>query len=244
LRFAVADAVIVIDVLKVDSPMLNSDSNDWWATEHSDDQSQIVPQVGIDVEALVVGVLKLRTHTTTWGNRPNRPDVEGVGTMHPAQSVPGNIDTGKTLMIWVEGGFAEVTVTRDEWVKYQTEFAPSTGHPGDEESPEGLPEDIPEVFTRLMGGAPGMDLTEGGRYIVFLRGWLVPQRDGSVLHVWTGTLATHQSQLLLDPETRSFTSRNGDPLTTSGLLGGFDAALALDAEPEAYRSDEFARLFD
>jgi hypothetical protein len=243
-RFRTSDAVLVVDVVEVGEPHLNSTDENWWSPPHSEDATLVRPAVGIDVVVKVVGVLKLRARETSFGLRPGAPDLTGAGTPHPALVVPAMPAVGELGSIWVQGGLATVLVTAEQWQKYLDDWGTGPDHheglddPTDESGP------IPAEFTMEVGGQPGMHLAEGGRYVVFLRALDVPQLDGSVRQVWTGNYSTPRTQLLVDPITMMFVEQlTGLEVSVDELEAAMMEALEGDPEPSAYRDEEFARLF-
>ncbi|MEX0827299.1 MAG: hypothetical protein WD184_11170 [Acidimicrobiia bacterium] len=243
-RFRTSDAVLVLDIVEVGEPRLNSTDDLWWSPPHSEDATLLRPAVGIDVVVRLVGVLKVRARDTSFALRPGTPDLSGIGTPHPARLVPSLPPIGEPGSIWVTGGVATVRVTAEEWQRYLSDW----GSAGDGNDGVGGPADggdpIPAEFTMEVGGQPGMDLAEGGRYVVFLEAVEVPQKDGSVHHVWTGSYSTSRSQLLLDPVSSRFVEPGTDTeVSVDELEAALTSALDADPEPSAYRTDEFARLF-
>ena len=241
-RFATSDAVLVVDVLEIGEPRLNSVGMNWWSPPHSEDPTLVRPRVGMDVRVRIVGVLKLRSGATTFALRPGSPDLSNVGTPHPAATVPNRPAVGDIAEIWVQGGIAVVNVTSVEWQKYLSDW----GEGGDDDNHEGTPQadqPIPDQFTMEVGGQPGMNLGEGGRYIVFLRAFDVPQREGPVRHVWTADYSMPRTQLLIDPATMTFIEPVTETaLTVTELLDALLVARDSDLEPTAYRTEEFDRL--
>jgi hypothetical protein len=242
-RFATSDAVLVVDVLEIREPRLNSVDMNWWSPPHSEDPTLVRPRVGMDVRVTIVGVLKLRSGATTFALRPGSPDLSNVGSPHPSATVPNQPAVGDMTGIWVQGGIAVVNVTSEEWQKYLSDW----GGGADDDIHEGTPQadqPIPAQFTMEVGGQPGMDLGEGGRYIVFLRAFEVPQREGPVRHVWTADYSMPRTQLLVDPATTTFIEPVTETVSTvTDLLDALLVARDSDLEPESYRIEEFDRLF-
>jgi hypothetical protein len=242
-RFRTSDAVLVVDVVEVGKPLLNSTNANWWSPPHSEDATLVRPVVGIDVVVRVVGVLKSRARETSFAQRPGAPDLTGVGSPHPALFVPAVPAVGELGSIWVQGGIATVRVTAEQWQRYLDDWGGAGDHEGTDGSPD-AGEPIPSEFTMEVGGQPGMHLAEGGRYVVFLKAFDVPQLDGSVRQVWSANYSTPRTQLLVDPVTMMFVEQmTGLEVSVGELEAAMMTALEADAEPSAYRDEEFARLF-
>jgi hypothetical protein len=243
-RFRTSDAVLVIDVVSVGEPHLNSADQTWWSPPHSEDATLVRPVVGIDVVVRVVGVLKLRARETSFALRAGAPDLTGIGSPHPALVVPAVPAVGGLGSIWVRGGLATVLVTAQQWQKYLDDWGIGPDHHGGLDDPTDGSGPVPAEFTMEVGGQPGMHLAEGGRYVVFLKALEVPQLDGSVRLVWTGNYSTPRTQLLVDPVAMKFVEQlTGLEVSVSELEAAMMAALEADPEPSAYRDEEFARLF-
>jgi len=239
-----ADAVVIIDVISIGEPHLNSADNLWWASPHNNDESFVQPRTGTKIQTEVVGVIKARSGPTSYSAHELALKLSKLGTPHPSLTVPSQLEAGQDLEIWIEGGIATVVVPAEEWNKYLRDWGEAAVAGHHNEDGEEVTSEVTEDFTMEIGNTPTLDVSVGGRYLVFLRPWGYPTRDGIEHRVWSSGEPREFAQLLLNPSSQSFDRRHDDAsFTIRHLVQAFIEARTADVEPASYFADEVVRLF-
>lgn len=226
-RISAADLVLIVDVLSVSAPVVNSSTEEWW---HVPRENQTVPDIDVSmpVTVRVVSIVKART-----GEVEGRSEPALASSVRVA-NLPTTPEPGETLTISVPGGAVELRVPDSEWDAYTAEVESYNDSDGEERVPAGTSDDNPGSI--VMAREPGFAISEGVRYVLIVDGMEVRNRDGSSYFSWRPTFTYELGQLEVDPS-GAFLEPEGQIIDAGQFFDAVASASRLDAADTAIHYD-------